>query len=54
MKVRLLDIAQQELDEAVEYYNSELPELGEAESVHKHTGFSALPRRSAERLAFPT
>ena len=29
MEVRFLDVAQQELDEAVEYYNSELSGLGE-------------------------
>jgi hypothetical protein len=29
MKVRLLDIAQQELDEAVEYYNAESRGIGE-------------------------
>ena len=30
MKVRLLDGAQHELDEAVEYYNAEVAELGHA------------------------
>ena len=29
MNVRLLDVAQQELDEAVEYYNAESPGLGD-------------------------
>ena len=29
MEIRLLDIAQQELDEAVEYYNGESPGLGD-------------------------
>jgi plasmid stabilization system protein ParE len=29
MEVRLLDVAQQELDEAVEYYNVESPGLGD-------------------------
>ena len=29
MEVRFLDVAQQELDEAVEYYNIELPGLGD-------------------------
>lgn len=29
MRARLLDVAQQELDEAVEYYNVESPGLGE-------------------------
>jgi plasmid stabilization system protein ParE len=29
MKIRLLEVAEQELDEAVEYYNAELPGLGE-------------------------
>jgi toxin ParE2 len=29
MKIRLLEIAQQELDESIEYYNTELPELGD-------------------------
>jgi plasmid stabilization system protein ParE len=28
--VRLLDVAQQELDEAIEYYNGESPGLGDA------------------------
>lgn len=30
MKIRFLAAAQQELDEAVEYYNAEVPELGQA------------------------
>lgn len=30
MKVRFLEAAQHELDEAVEYYNAEVPELGQA------------------------
>jgi toxin ParE2 len=29
MKIRLLDVARQELDEAVDYYNTESPGLGE-------------------------
>ena len=29
MDIRFLDIAQRELDEAVEYYNAESPGLGE-------------------------
>ena len=29
MEIRFLDIAQRELDEAVEYYNEELPGLGD-------------------------
>ena len=29
MEIRLLDVAQQELDEAVEYYNQKLPGLGD-------------------------
>ncbi len=29
MEIRLLDVAQQELDEAVEYYNVESPGLGD-------------------------
>jgi plasmid stabilization system protein ParE len=29
MEIRLLDVAQQELDEAVEYYNAEVPGLGD-------------------------
>lgn len=29
MEIRLLDVAQQELDEAVEYYNAESPGLGD-------------------------
>ncbi len=30
MRIRFLEIAQIELDEAIEYYNQEAPELGEA------------------------
>lgn len=30
MKVRVLEIAQQELDEAVSYYNGQVPGLGDA------------------------
>ena len=30
MKIRFLRVAQQELDEAVEYYNQEVPGLGKA------------------------
>lgn len=30
MKIRFLEAAQRELDEAVEYYNAEAPELGQA------------------------
>lgn len=30
MKIRFLEAAQRELDEAVEYYNAEVPELGQA------------------------
>lgn len=30
MKIRFLEAAQQELDEAIEYYNAEVPELGQA------------------------
>src|SRR5438132_1131059 len=29
MEIRLLDVAQQEFDEAVEYYNAESPSLGD-------------------------
>ena len=29
MEIRLLDVAQQELDDAVEYYNAEVPGLGD-------------------------
>jgi plasmid stabilization system protein ParE len=29
MEIRVLDVAQQELDETVEYYNNELPGLGD-------------------------
>lgn len=29
MQIRLLDVAQKELDETVEYYNAELPGLGD-------------------------
>ena len=29
MEIRLLDVAQQELDEAVDYYNAESPGLGD-------------------------
>ena len=29
MEIRLLDVAQQELDEAVEYYNNKSPGLGD-------------------------
>ena len=28
MKISFLDVAQQELDEAIEYYNEEVPDLG--------------------------
>jgi len=29
MEIRLLDVAQQELDEAIEYYNERSPSLGD-------------------------
>lgn len=47
MKVRLLDVAQQELDEVVEYYNAESPGLGD-ESCSKRL------RRSPEFKIFQT
>ena len=60
MEIRFLEIAQLELDEAVEYYNSESPGLGEEggyceddEKIRRFNGISQLLRLSlvhTERL----
>ena len=42
MRIRLLDVAQQELDEAVEYYNAESPGLGERFLLEALTVFERI------------
>jgi len=44
MEFRLLDVAQQELDEAVEYYNSESPTLGDQFLLEALAGFERIPQ----------
>ncbi len=42
MEIRLLDVAQQELDEAVEYYNAESPGLGDQFLVEALAAFERI------------
>jgi toxin ParE2 len=44
MEIRLLDVARQELDEAVEYYNGELPGLGERFLLECVTAFDRIKK----------
>ena len=57
MEIRLLDVAQQELDEAVEYYNAESPGLGDRFLIEALAAFerikqfrSSNPNQSVHRL----
>jgi hypothetical protein len=42
MEIRLLDVAQQELDEAVEYYNAESPGLGDRFLIEALAAFERI------------
>lgn len=42
MKVRLLDVAQKELDDAIEYYNVESPGLGDQFLIEVLAGFDRI------------
>jgi len=65
MEIRLLDVAQQELDEAIEYYNGRSSGLGDQfrskrsqpskESRNfKRRGILILSIAGVRRIAFPT
>jgi plasmid stabilization system protein ParE len=42
MKIRLLDVARQELDEAIEYYNAESAGVGDAFLLEVLSAFSRI------------
>ena len=42
MEIRLLEVAQQELDEAVEYYNTESPGLGDRFLIEALAAFERI------------
>ena len=42
MEIRLLDVAQQEFDEAVEYYNAESPGLGDQFLIEAVAAFERI------------
>lgn len=51
MTVRVLEVAQQELDEAIAYYNGQAPGLGDAFLLETVAAITSDPGLSARRMS---